>query len=133
MGTPPGTPVDWIWVFAWALFLTHTVTATCLLWLGVLVAVGMAFPSVVIRNLDLRFMTCLGPQPCSWKTSQAFAIVHQPDYAVLAIHRRKGAPVFLGIPLDVPLDELEEFLRGRGLEPWVDADAVPPHLLAATR
>lgn len=130
--TPPGRSVDWIRAFAWGLFLAYSVIVLCSLWLGVLVGVGMAFPTVACGERGLRFMTSFGPEFCAWKTCQASVIVHQSRYAVLAIRQKNGAPVLLGIPAHVPLDELQAFLLTRGLEPWVDADAVPPHFLAAT-
>jgi hypothetical protein len=116
--------------FRWGMAVLATLGIPALLRLAVWLQTGPL--SAHVQLTDKWISRANGKSFRRWEAQHGFWINRRPDFAILALLPRQGKPVFLGVPPDVPFDELAAFLRRRGLEQRFDDDARQPTLPAAT-
>lgn len=68
-----------------------------------------------------------------WGDLTGFALIRHPDFLVLALHPKRGQPLYLGVAPEVPPAALEAYLRSRGLERRVDDAGFTAQFPAATK
>ncbi len=68
-----------------------------------------------------------------WSDLLGFALVRRDEFSVLVLVPKNGKPCFLGVPREVALAELADFLKDRGLEARVDDAGLAAQFPAATK